>query len=209
MRLSLQLRATLLVGLLLASGGSGCATRAHVQIDAETDFSQYRTWGWHPREPTDRRTQPSALDVQIARQTQRALLDRGLVYVDAEPDLLVRSSLVITREQVTEYTTPAMQWISSYHDSGSYDVQVTETRIHYYERGRLVTQVSDAHRDRVVWRGEIEARYREAFRPHLDQIVASLLDHFPMAVDPATGMDPRAIASAGDAATGLRHWPRD
>lgn len=207
MRFALEVTARLLVVLLLATMGSGCATEMHVQLDQETDFSQYRTWGWKPREPSARRTRPSALDLQLARQIQSALLGRGLYYVDEDPDLLISVRLVITPEQITEQTTPAVQSLSSLHDSGSFEIQATETAVHHYERGRLAVEAIDARQHREVWRGEIEGRYRDAFRPHLNQIVVKLIDRFPMSAQSSTGTHPSAIARAGDAAAGLSDWP--
>lgn len=203
MRFAHQVTARLLVGLLLATLGSGCATRAQVDVDEETDFSRYRTWGWQPREAPPQRTRPSALDVQVAGQIQAALLDRGLRYVAQDPDLLVAARLVITPEQVTEHTTPAVQSLSTLNSGGSFEIQVTERVVRDYERGRLAVEVIDARKRREVWRGEIEGRYQEAFRPHLDEFVVRLFGRFPMCVEPSTGTRPGAIASAGDAAAGL------
>lgn len=207
MRFALEFTARLLLVLLLATMGSGCATSMQVHLDRETDFSQYRTWGWQPREPSPRPARPSALDVQLARQIQRALLDRGLHYVDEDPDLLVSVRLVITPEQVTEHTTPAVQSLSSLHNSGSFEIQVTETAVRDYERGRLAIEVIDARQHREIWRGEIESRYQEAFRSHLDEVVARLVGRFPMSAEPSTGTHPSAITHAGDAAAGLSDSP--
>jgi len=207
MRFALEVTARLLVVLLLATMGSGCTTGMQVHLDQETDFSQHRTWGWQPREAAPRRARPSALDVQLARQIQSALLGRGLYYVDEDPDLLVSVRLVITPEQVTEHTTPAVRGLSSLHDSGSFEIQATETVVHYYERGRLAVEVIDARQQREVWRGEIEGRYREAFRPHLNEVIVRLIGRFPMSDEPSTGTHPGAIAHAGDAAAGLSDWP--
>jgi hypothetical protein len=207
MRFALQVTARLLVGLLLATMGSGCATRMQTNLDQETDFSRYRTWGWQTRELSPRPARPSALDLQVARRMQSALLDRGLYYVDEDPDLLVFARLVITREQVTEHTTPAVQGLSSLHDGGYYEIQVTETVVRYYERGRLAVEVIDARQHREIWRGEIEGRYQEAFRPHLDEVVVRLVGRFPMCVEPSMGTHPSAIARTGDAAAGLSARP--
>jgi hypothetical protein len=207
MRFALEVMARLLVVLLLATMGSGCVTRMQVHLDQETDFSRYRTWGWQPREPPPWRDRPSALDVELARQLQSALLDRGLHYADEEPDLLVCGRLVITPERVTEHTTPAVRTLSSLHDGGSFEIQTTQTVVRDYERGRLALVVIDARRQREVWRGEIEGRYQEAFRPHLDEFVVRLVGRFPMCAEPSTNTYPRAIAQAGEAASGLWDWP--
>ena len=73
MRFALGLTARLLVVVLLATMGSGCTTRMQVHLDRDTDFSQYRTWGWQTRRSYPRRAAPSTLDVQVARQIQSAL----------------------------------------------------------------------------------------------------------------------------------------
>lgn len=207
MRFALRVAATLPVALLLAILGSGCVAHVHVQRDQSADFSRYRTWGWQPREVSPRPARPSALDEQVARQLQRALLDRGLHYVDEAPDLLIAASLVITPEQVTEPVTPAVRSVSSLTSSGSYEIQVTERVVRDYQRGRLAVEVIDARRRQEVWRGEIEGRYEHAFRPHLEGLVTKLFDRFPMCVDTSALTNPGAIAGAGDAAAGLTARP--
>jgi hypothetical protein len=202
MRFAFQLTAPLLVGILIATIGTGCASPTRVELDEDADFSRYQTWGWQPTAASAEGGLPSALDVQVAAQVQRSLRARGLRYAADDPDLQVTAHLEITREQVTQHTTPALRRVSSFHASGSYDIQITETEVQLYERGRLVVAVIDARQHRQVWRGKSEARHRDVFRPHLDEMIAGLVGQFPMSTNPAHDVRPSMIAHSSESPLG-------
>jgi hypothetical protein len=176
----------------------GCSTPVTTSVDEEADFSQYRTWGWAPREVPDPESitaDPSALDRQLASQILEGLRQRGLRYVREDPDLLVTARLLVTRKQVTINTTPAAEWLPSLHNSPSYEVQYTRSDTQSHELGHLVVIMRDPQLGRDVWRGETERQFESAFEPHVGEVVDSLLGHLPTA--PIQSPDPGTRAIAG------------
>lgn len=165
-----------------AALGVACATTVDVAFDEGEDFSRYRTWDWLPRAARTVNAplgQGPALDARVARLVERALRARGFERTDGRADLFVSYYLQVQRELVTVRETPAMQYLSSFHSSPSYWIQATQSRLHTYERGRLVIVVSGRRQQRVIWRGEIEGRFQGDFSPHLREVVWSLLERFP------------------------------
>jgi hypothetical protein len=177
-----------LAAAIFAWLGVACATTVDVAFDEEEDFSRYRTWDWLPRaaRAVDAPLgHTPALDARLARLIERALRARGFERSDGPADLFVSYYLRVQREFVTVRETPAMQLLSSFHSSPSYWIQATQSELHSYERGHLTIVVAGRRQQRVIWRGEFEGRFREAFAPHLEEVVWSLLERFPPQTKPA------------------------
>jgi len=75
--------------------------------------------------------------------------------------------------------TDAVQHLSSLHHSPSYEVQSTRTEVTRFEIAELLVLVIDSSERRLVWRGRLNERYRDAFTPHLAEAVSQLLAHVP------------------------------
>jgi hypothetical protein len=197
MKITLQLVASLFLSIAPLTFGVGCSTPVTVSVDEEADFSQYRTWGWPPREapdPESNAADASVLDRQLASHILEALRERGLRYEREDPDLIVAARLLVSRKQVTINTTPAMEWLPSLHNSPSYEIQYTRSDTHTDEVGHLVVVVRDPRLGREVWRGETERRFQSAFAPHIGEVVDSLLGRFPTAPIQSPGPGTQAIA---------------
>jgi hypothetical protein len=176
-----------LAAAILAALGAGCATSVDVAFDEREDFSRYRTWNWLPRaaRAVDTPLGPTpALDARLARLVERALRARGFERRDGPADLFVSYSLRVQREFVTVRETPALQQLSSLHNSPSYWIQAPRSELHIYERGHLTIVVAGRRQRRVIWRGELEGRFRGDFSPHLEEAVWSLLGRFPPPTKP-------------------------
>jgi hypothetical protein len=159
-----------------------------VEFDEREDFSRYRTWDWLPRAARvvdAPLSHTPALDARLARLVERALRARGFERTHGPADFFVSYYLRVQREFVTVRETPAMQQLSSLHSSPSYWIQATRSELHTYERGHLAIVVAGRRQQRVIWRGEIEGRFREDFSPHLEEVVWSLLERFPPQTKPA------------------------
>jgi hypothetical protein len=171
-----------LAAVIFGSLGVACATTVDVAFDERADFSRYRSWDWLPRAA---RTvdapvgEMRALDARLARLVERALRARGFERTDGRADFFVSYYFRVQREFVIVNETPAMQQLSSFHDSPSYWIQATKSELHTYERGYLAIVVSGSRQQRLIWRGEFEGRFREDFSPHLEEAVWSLLERFP------------------------------
>jgi hypothetical protein len=177
-----------LAAVIFGSLGVACATTVDVAFDERADFSRYRTWDWLPRAARTVEaplSETRALDARLARLVERALRARGFERTDGRADFFVSYYLRVQREFVTVRETPAMQQLSSLHSSPSYWIQATRSERHTYERGHLAIVVAGRRQQRVIWRGEIEGRFREDFSPHLEEAVWSLLERFPPQTKPA------------------------
>jgi hypothetical protein len=184
MKIALQLAASLSLSIAPLTFGVGCSTPVTVSVDEEADFSQYRTWGWPPAEVLDPESiaaSATALDRQLASHILEGLRERGLHYAREDPDLVVAARLLVSRQQVTVHTTPAMEWLPSLHNSPSYEIQFTRSDSENHEVGHLVIVVRDPRLGREVWRGETERKFSSAFEPHVGEVVDSLLGRFPTA----------------------------
>jgi hypothetical protein len=60
-------------------------------------------------------------------------------------------------------------------------VQGSEKRVVTYEKVRLVVDVADGRERQLVWRGRTERRDRGTVDRHLDDVVAAIFEHFPVA----------------------------
>jgi hypothetical protein len=128
----------------------------------------------------------------LARLVERELIARGFERSEGAADFLVASYLRVQRELMTVSVTPATQFVSSLHSSPSYEIQTTRREVHAYERVYLAIVVAEAREQRLIWRGELESRFRGSFAPHLGDAVSNLLDRFPKAVHTPSAPQPVA-----------------
>jgi hypothetical protein len=180
----------------LVSFASGCRTPT-LQIEAPGDVSRYRSWDFvDPVRDATRAPLLLGIDLEsaVAKQLEAGLFDRGFRRAANDPDLLVYFQLVVREEQVEEYVTGAVQHVASFHHSPSYDVQATRTEVTRYEIANLLVLMLDPSERRLVWRGSLDGRYRDAFTPHLGEAVGQLLARIPSPRPSTNG--PRAIVNA-------------
>ena len=189
--------------VLLASFGVACASTRDVHIDQRKDLAGYRTWNFLAHESgsvyapdADAR----ALDATLTRLIERCLLERGFERVKGRPDFYVRYVLEVRRQLVSTEETPAVESLSSLHESPSYEFQATASRVEIYETGHLAILVSEPGEQTVIWRGGFEGRLRGELQPQLKDVVASVLGHFPASVA-ASGAQPARGARNGAEAT--------
>ena len=170
---------------ILASFGVACASPADVSVEQRKDLAGYCTWNFlalwdgSVRAPLN---DARALDTSVMRHIEKNLLERGFVRVMGRPDFYVTFRLEVTRQFVITTETPAVEHLPSLHRETSYDIQVTERRVEAFEIGDLAILVSDPDEEGVVWRGDLEGRYRGEIAPHLGEAVAKILARFPVQV---------------------------
>lgn len=199
------MRDVLLVASLLSMLG-GCASPVDVRFDPRVDFTRYRTWDWIPG-PAGRLDpsggSPHHLGRRLMRCVERELASRGLARDPEHAELLVGARLRVQRKLMVVRETSAVQHVASMHDSASYDVQATRTRLQPYESGRLEIDLATPRGMRVIWRGVLEREVRGEIASHLEELVARLLESFPPPVPARTAPTPPspapglASASAG------------
>jgi hypothetical protein len=119
------------------------------------------------------------LEPAIERQVEIGLSDRGFQRSPNDPDLLVYFHLGVREQLVKQNVTGAVQHLPSLHYAPSYDVQVTRTEFIRYEIAELVIVMIDSRERQLVWRGQLNERYPDAFTPHLGEAVSQILARVP------------------------------
>jgi hypothetical protein len=168
--------------IALAAFAAGCATRVDVSFDASQDFAQYRTWDWLPRGRMVDAVpgEEAQLGALTSMLVDKELRDRGLVRRSDSPDLLVAYQLRVVRRVFVANETGATDYLASHHSSPSYLVQSTRTRLEIRDYGDLYVVMTNGERDAVIWRGRAWDGVSGGFDRHLANVVAQLLDRFPV-----------------------------
>jgi hypothetical protein len=180
-RLNLRITVYLLVAFALISFASGCRT-LFLEVETPGDASRYRTWNFaHPvRDVTHAPLLVGpAFESAVSKQVEAELSDRGFQRTANNPDLLVYFQLAVREQLVEQRVTGAVQHLPSFHYSPSYDVQVTRTEFRRYEIVELQFVMIASHGRQLVWRGRLNDRYLDGFKPHLGEAVSQLLAQVP------------------------------
>ena len=160
---SLNIGAFALAGILLMSS---CANTAHIEKSKGADLAAYKTYSWVEEEkPTEkkekRRTEITRQNIQIA--VDRQLQKSGWRLVQANPDVLVSTDLVVEKSQKEQrdpvYSQPYTRtyfnrfsrrfntyyFPSQFMGYDSYSTTVKE--------GTVTVTLIDAKTDKAVWQG--------------------------------------------------------
>lgn len=182
--------------LLTVLAVAGCST-INVSTDyaLEQNFSQYRTYQWHP----DGVKKNAALDAmggdifatRIKRVTEETLAGKG-IWQDPDPDFYVNYS-VITEDRVSintynTYGGYGPGW--GYHGYGygygygPWGVGGSQTSVSYYTQGAVIIDIVDATSNQLVWRGTADSILDQSSSPiqkeqELRQAVAKMFENFP------------------------------
>jgi hypothetical protein len=169
----------------------GCATTLDVNVDERQELTGFCTWNFLPLWAGNVRAphgNEPALGARLTRLVEQGLAERGFKRVTDTPDFFVTFYLDVRRQYVIVSETPATQYLNSMHHpvvSPSYDIQATQRRVEAWEIGRLTILVSDPDEQGVVWRGDLEGRYRDPIPSHLPEAVTSLLERFAAPIEAA------------------------
>jgi hypothetical protein len=177
MHVAVRLAAALLLAL-----GPACASDMAVRVEQRADLTGMCTWDFLRAGSKNVRTphaDPEMLDLWLARQIERGLLERGFARVAEDPDVLVTYALEVRRTVTSVTETPAVEHLSSMHNAPSYDIQASEQRTEVREAGRLSILISDPEAAMVLWHARVEGRYRGSLAARVEASVAQLLDRLP------------------------------
>lgn len=133
--------------------------------DANTDFSQYKTFAWLKEDIKDSirgtfEIDPASLDSTIRHTIQDRLAAKGLTMsVRETPDLWINYQLAATSTVSDQYRYSIDDINQSYkqkaiHYSSSFDANRRYTTA--YEQSTLAVDLIDTKRLLVVWRGTVE-----------------------------------------------------
>lgn len=176
------------LALVAASLVAGCASTPNTvaHSDPNTDFNQYKTFGFFEPLSTDDEKYESLLSNFLKVAMAQELDKRGMTF-DGDPDVLV-NFYVNTQEKIRSRSVPTAGAYYGYRDP-FYDPWVGyggwETQIDQYTEGTLNIDVVDAATRKLVWEGSISGRVRDEHVRNLeqtiDQAVAEVMANYPIA----------------------------
>jgi hypothetical protein len=181
MRGTIRLVAIFMTGLGLTWLGVGCSTTVEVDFAQREEFSRYRTWSWLPlsRSYVDApHADEAALDAQLARLIEQALLESGLERGGDDADLFVNYRLALPRRKEPVNVPRAPYLLSSHHSSASYWIEGTSQKALVAEDVHLAIGFVDPS-GRMVWRGTLVRRGQAGVVLPVDDAVATLCGRFP------------------------------
>ena len=181
-----RLASVLLATSLLVVSGCASTPNTIANADPDTDFSQFKTFGFFGQLATDKpgyeSMESNFLKVAVAQQ----LVARGLNYSE-NPDVLV-NFYIHSEEKVRSRSVPTAGGYYGYRDPFGYDpfmgYPAYETRIDQYTMGTLNIDVVDARQKKLVWEGMVSGRITDNdiknLEKTIDEAVAAIMANFPI-----------------------------
>ena len=166
-------RISKLLPVLLLIAASACSTlKTAADYDPSTDFSRYKTWGWHEgslRDPIWSKRFQAALQSELGK--------RGLTRNEQNPDLWVTVHVRLSKEtQVTAY--------GGYGYGYRWRGGVSTARVEQIPVGSLIVDLADANQKELVWRGMASDTLNPEKSPEekdkaLREALAKMFENFP------------------------------
>jgi hypothetical protein len=167
-------------------GACASTPKTFSNADPDTDFSQYRTFGFLSRLSTDEAEYESLttnfLKVAVAQEMDL----RGFEY-SKDPDIKI-NFFINTEEKISSRSVPTASGYYGYRDPfyggmGGYGMGY-ETQVTQYTEGTLHIDVVDAGTNKLVWEGAVVGRVTDKVIKNLeksvDQAVAEVFKNFPV-----------------------------
>lgn len=141
---------------------AGCAATAYIEKDADTDFSQYRTFSWIQKANAEQ--DASAIATEKIRSTVNEVLQQtGWRLVKENPDVLLSYDVLVERNMKQEsepvYTRPhtrvyynpyTRRYGTIYYPPQFLGYDNYETSV---KEGTLTLTMIEAKSDKTVWQG--------------------------------------------------------
>jgi len=182
--------------LPLAFVMSGCASGPNVRsdYDHQADFAAYRTFGFMSPLGTDKAGYTSLVTERLKVATRLQMEQRGYVYTEKQPDLLV--NFLVQVKNRTEYVPPPpMPWGPNYYGYrmggfgpwmggyGSWPGYGFGPDVIQYTEGVLNIDLIDARRKQLVWEGiatsVIDSLEQASSETYIAPIVADIFKKYP------------------------------
>lgn len=156
-----------LVGVSLLLGASSCATSSRVGVSSDFDhavnFRAYKTWAWYPQQPVDAEGGPakgyeSFLDQRLRTAIDRELTNKGLTFVEKNPDIYVAYNAKVEEKQTVSpyYNGLGYPYYGYGYYGGLYGRGYTP--VSQYAAGTVIIDLVDAKRKELAWRGSGQAQ---------------------------------------------------
>ncbi len=127
---------------LVALPVTAFAQKVNTDFDPAVDFTKFRTYAWTTGTPS-----PNPLGEQrIHDMVDKALAAKGLSKVDANPDLVVATHVIVKEQK--ELSTMGYGGPGAWRWGGT-----ATTSVYTYLQGTLVVDLHDAQAKKLAWRG--------------------------------------------------------
>jgi hypothetical protein len=124
------------------------------QIDPDTDFSAYSTFGWQPL-PAGSADEPMRLlDTNIRAAIRAEMTRRGYTEVATDPELRIAWETA-TDERIKSNPFRIGIGLGSFGSNSGGAVSVGSPSVQSYREGRLIIHLVDAAQNRELWFGSI------------------------------------------------------
>lgn len=168
---------------------TGCASGPTVRsdFDAQANFAQYRTFAFANPLGTDKAGYTTLLTERLKSATRLQMEQRGYVFDESSPDLLVNFLTQISTQ--SEYVPPPpMPWGPNYYGYrmgfyGPWAGYQFPPEVIRYTQGVLNIDLIDARKKQMVWEGvattvinNVEQASSEAF---IGPLVADIFKRYP------------------------------
>ncbi len=174
-------------GMILAA--LGCSQVSVLSdYDPAADFSSLRTYEWYAVEQPksgDVRVDNPLLDRHIRSAVENALNAKGYIKADANPDFQLIYHAAVTKvigvTTVSKLAYPPGYY--AWHYVGP-PVWVEQAVPYTYEKGSLILDIIDARKEKLMWRGSIQAELDKTATPQvraarIEKAVTDMLAQFP------------------------------
>ena len=171
--------AALLISLLVSWG---CAAGLAPVAGPPAEFARFSTWDWHPANAAAVAPARAKLAAGLRLAVERELAERGYRRVRTPiPDFFVVLRVEVGLDVEVVWETSAVQTLSSFHASPSFETVSSERVVRAFETGTVSIAIMDPLAREAIWRGRADKRVRHSFAPHAPELVSHLFADFPVA----------------------------
>ena len=172
--------------LILAVMTAACSTlTVSSDWDHTADFSKYRTYA--VREGT--KANNPLIQERIDRSLAATLQAKGLRLDNQNPDLLVYTHVLVSKEQQVNYNTYGYGGWYGWYGWGPGGWSTTTATVSEVPVGTLIVDLVDAQKKSLVWRGtatDTITSQDQVSQENIDKAVAKMFNTYP----PAPGSKP-------------------
>lgn len=134
---------------------TACGANIKTEFDQNTDFSDYHRFSWIAPERTevsDPILDSQLLSERVHRAVTQVLGDKGYQRVSDAPDFLITYHTASKSKLRTSPFSVSFGY-SRFYSPWEHSVIFNDPQMESYEEGILMLDVTDAHTNRLIWRG--------------------------------------------------------
>ena len=169
---------------------AGCSSTAHVEKDANTDFTKYQTYSWVDKDGKKKNHNNDLTETNVRNAVDAELQKKGWRLVKYNSDVLLNYELLVEKNQVQQqdpvYSHP---YSRSYYNrrTGQIHTFYYPSQFVGYDRysttvkeGTVTITMIDSNTDKTVWQGwtTSEVNNRNISGKEIDRSVKTIFKKF-------------------------------